>query len=165
MQVEEALVVEELVDGKGQVVTDAEHGAKGIGAHAQVSLGAQELQRVAFLLHGIVVGTGAVNLDALGLDLNGLALALRLDEQTLDVQAGACSDGTQLLLAELLEVNDNLQVVDGRSVVQCDELDELVSTAAANPALDTYLLTHQCGIKDINDFCSFQCHCCLFDRF
>ena len=98
-------------------MTDAEDSAEGVGAHAQVSLGAQELQRVAFLLHGKVVVTGAVDLDRLGLDLDGLALALRLDEQTLDVQAGACCDGTQLLLAELLEVNDNLQVVDGRAVV------------------------------------------------
>ena len=149
------------MDGKCQVVTDAEDGAEGVGAHAQVRFGAQELQRVAFLLHGIIVGTGAVDLDGLGLHLNGLALALRLDEQSLDMQAGACGDGTQFLLAELLEVNDNLQVVDGRAVVQGDELDEFVTASAAYPALDTHLLSHQCGIKDINDFCAFQFHYCL----
>ena len=65
------------MNGESQVVANAEHSAKGVGAHAQVANLTQEFESVAFLLQWILLGVGsAVNLDFLGLNLKALSLAL-----------------------------------------------------------------------------------------
>ena len=53
VHVEEAALLEELVDGERQRVADAEDGAEGVRARAQVGDLAQELHRVPLLLERI----------------------------------------------------------------------------------------------------------------
>ena len=53
----------------------------------------------------------------------------------------AGSDRSQFLFAELLEVEDNLQVLYGRAIVEGDELHILVSTTGAHPSFDVNSLS------------------------
>ena len=125
------------MDRISERVAYAQHGAERVGARAQVRLLAQELERVSLLLQGVCGGVGrAVDLKLVGLDLDALALALRGHERALHVDARAGRYGLQGLVVELREVEHDLQVLDGASVVERDELDILVAPAGAYPALD-----------------------------
>ncbi len=137
VEVEEAALVEEGVDGHGHVVAQAHDGAEGVGAQAQVAYLAQELHAVALLLEGVGVGVGfAVDDDTFGLHLDGLARALALDELALHADAGTGGDALQLFF-ELGGVGDDLYVVDDTTVVHGQEGDVLVAALGAHPAFDT----------------------------
>ena len=117
VEVEEAALVEEGVDGHGHVVAQTHDGAEGVGAQAQVAYLAQELHAVALLLEWVGVGVGlAIDDDAFGLHLDGLARALALYQLALHADAGAGGDALQLLF-ELGGVGNDLYVVDDTTVV------------------------------------------------
>ena len=124
-------------------MAQAHHSAEGVGAQAQVAYLAQELHAVAFFLQWVGVGVGlAIDDDALGLHLDGLARALALDELALHADAGAGGDALQLFL-ELGGVGDDLYVVDYTTVVDGQEGDVLVAALGAHPAFYTYRGAYQ----------------------
>ena len=117
VEVDEAFVVEELVDGEGHVVPDAEDGAEGIGPRAEVRDLAEVLPGVAFLLEG-ECGVGvAEDLDFGGLDLDGLAFALRGYERSRCGDARACGYPAERLFVDLGGGHDNLEVGHHGAVV------------------------------------------------
>ncbi len=143
VEVEEAALVEEGVDGHGHVVAQTHDGAEGVGAQAQVAYLAQELHAVSLLLQWVGVGVGlAVDDDALGLHLDGLAASLALHQLALHADAGTGGDAAQLFL-ELLWVCDDLDIVDDGAVVDGKEGDILVATLGADPSLYAYRSTQQ----------------------
>ncbi len=98
---------------------------------------AQEFKGVAFFLEGIGLGVGgAVHLEGVGLYLAGLSFAHRLDELSGYVNRGAGGDGLEVFVRELVHVEDNLQVLDRRAIVEGHELHVFVATAGAHPTLD-----------------------------
>ena len=95
VDVEEALLLEEVVDRPADAVADAGDGAEGVGPRPQVGDGAQELEGVALLLQRIGLRIGpAVDGDASGVDLGRLSLGRRRLDLAVDGDAGA---GGQLL--------------------------------------------------------------------
>ena len=64
MEMDEAPLLKGPVDGLGGGVPHPHHRAEGVGAHAQVSQGAQELEAVALFLQRIVVVRVAHDLHA-----------------------------------------------------------------------------------------------------
>lgn len=81
VEVVEAPLVEVVVNGVCHLVTDTEHGTKGIGAWAEMCNFAQELHGVPFLLEGVGVGVGsAVEQDIGGLNFHALPFALRFHQ-------------------------------------------------------------------------------------
>ena len=88
VEIEESPVVEILVYRVGHGVADAQYGSERVRARAQVGDLAQELERMSFFLQriGFRVG-GPVQLDALGLYLDGLPRTERLDQTALDLYA------------------------------------------------------------------------------
>ena len=79
VEIVEPIVVVELVDGERHCMANPEHGAKGIGAHAEVRFGAQELHRLPFGLQGIFVEVVfPQDFQVLGDEFDGLSAALRL---------------------------------------------------------------------------------------
>ena len=77
----------------------------------------------------------AVNFDLAGLDLHGLAAAHRRHKVAADAEAGARGDLFHQGLVKFGKVADDLDIVDGRSIVQGDEGHVLVSPFGADPAL------------------------------
>ena len=157
VEVVEALVLEEAVHGVGQGAADAQDGAEGIGARAQVGYLAQELERVAFLLQGILVGIGgAVDLEGVGLYLDRLAAALRLHEPAGDVDRRAGGDAAQVVVAEAVHVEDYLQVADSAAVVERYKLYVFIAAAGAYPAAHIYLAPDGAGGEECGYLAAFH---------
>ena len=134
VQIDEALVVEELVDGESHGVADAEDGAEGVRPEAHVRDAAEVLQGGVLLLereaHRVAF---ADDLDLLGLDLHGLAAADGGDELALHGEGGAGGDALEELLVEEFRVRDYLDVIDGGTVVEGDEFDLSVASLRPDP--------------------------------
>ncbi len=157
IQIDEALVVEELVDGEGHGVTDAEHGTEGIRAQAHVGDAAQVLQRCILLLQGIAHGIAlAIDFNAGGLDFHGLAAAHGLDEFAGHFQAGSGGDAFHQFLVEHAHVGYDLDIVDGGTVVEGDEFDLFVASLCPDPSFgeDIGPCRH---FQQVLDFCSSEC--------
>jgi len=129
---------EEFVDGGGNDVADAGDGAEGVGARAEVSLGAEELEGVALGLDGIGVGVGGaedaevdgVKLDALA--LAGLSTSLRERRRSFRRRGGRCRPGSWELA-----VGDDLELGKAGAVAQGDEAEAALAGAdGADPTGD-----------------------------
>ena len=136
--VDEAILLEELVDGVSGHAADAESGVEGVGAGAQGGHGAQILHAHLLFLQGVLVG-GAVaqDLHALGVQLKGL-LCLRGEHQlALDAQA-AVQTGVDnfIIVCQLTGFQHDLQGLEAAAVRQGDEADVLGVADVLCPAAD-----------------------------
>ena len=134
--------MEILVDGEGHLVADAQHGTEGVRAHAHVRDRAQVFEGSVLLLereaHGVAF---TVNLDLPGLYLDGLAAAHRLHEGSGDCNAGAGGYLREQVLGECGLVHDYLDIIDGRTVIECDERHVLVAPLGPYPAFGKDILS------------------------
>ena len=156
MEVEVAVVVEVFVDGNGHVVAYSHHSTEGVGAQSQVGVLPHVLETLAFLLHGVVVSAGSEELDALSLYLHGLPFALTLHESAACADARAGGDVLQKFCIELRGVHYELDVLDGRAVVEGDEVNSLAAAVGTHPAHHRYLTTKLAALQRINYFCPFH---------
>ena len=156
MQVHEAFLIEELVDGEGHGVADAEDGTEGVGPEAHVRYAAEELQGGVLLLeretHGVAF---AQHFHFRGLDLHGLPAAHGGHQLALHGQGGPCGDALEEVFAEEFRIGYDLDIVDGRTVVEGNEFDLFVSPLGADPAFCEYLST-RLGGEQCLDFGSFD---------
>ena len=156
VEVEETVLVEIGMDGHRHIVTDAHHSTKGVGTQAHMGILTHSLERLALLLHGVVVAAETIDLQLGGLDLTGLTSTLALYQHALGIDAGTCGDVLQQLLVKLGGVNDNLYVLDGRTIVQRDEVDSLRTAMRAHPTLYANFLAIFCALQHINNLCSLH---------
>ena len=143
------------------VVADAEHGAKGVGAQAHVSMLAHIFKRLAFLLHGVVVGASAVELNALALNFHALSGALTFHEFSYCAKASTGGDVFEQRFFNGGGVHHDLHIFNGGAIVECDELHLLVAAARTHPSLHAHISADECGVEDVHYFCSFYFHCML----
>ena len=144
------------VDSHRHIVADAHHGSEGVGAQAQMGILAHVLEALSLLLHGIVGSAGAIDLNAFALDLAGLSLSGTFDERTDDTDTGTGCDEFEFLFSYSGGVNDHLHVLDGRAIVEGNEIDCLGAAVRTHPALHADFLAIFGVTEDINDFCSFH---------
>lgn len=139
------------MDGESQCGTHAQHRSEGVGAGAQVRFLAQEFERVPFFLQRVCFVGGAEHCQFFGLHFHALSFALGCHERAFYVDGRTRGDGFQLLVAKAVHVEHNLQVADGRSVVQCHELHVLVASARAHPThhVDVVSSAGEAKISDI----------------
>ena len=122
VEIEVSVLVEVGVDSHGHVVTDAEHSAKRVRTRAQVRNGAQVFHTQTFLLQRIFLGVGsAEHLKLRQLYLHRLSGTLAGNQQSCGTDACTGSYRFELLLAELAQVGYNLNVLDGRAVIEGNE--------------------------------------------
>ena len=139
VHVEEATLLEEAVDGKGGHAAHAEDRTEEVGTAAQMLLGAQELARLALLLHGVVGRGGTLHRDGLCLQLEGLGTVRRKLERSAHDEGGAhvLRDNPLVrLVPQALAVDHNLQVLEAAAVVQGDKAKVLHVADGAHPACD-----------------------------
>ena len=108
----------------------------------------QELQRVALLLQRI--GRRVCrpeDFDLVSLYLYALALTLGGNELADDAETCPRGDLRQEVSIEACEVNDDLNIVYRRAVIQCDEANGFVATAGAHPAFDVHLLPNERALQ------------------
>ena len=155
--IDKAALVEEAVDGKSSFAADAENSVEGIGSGAQVLDGTQVLHGVALLLQGVICRALALDQDDIGGQLNSLLGVGGLVDDTLD--GDSCTDvqaGSQLVKL-VLSRNNDLQVLDDRTVVELDEGAGLNVSCSSDPAAEGYLLA-QVFFMLVKNF-SYSNHC------
>ena len=127
------------MDGEGGHAAHAEDGAEEVGAAAQVLLGAQELAGLTLLLHGVVGGGGALHHVGLGLQLKRLRTVGRELEHALEGECRAHGLRDDVVIdgvAEVLAVDDYLQVLEAAAVVERDEAEVLHIADGTDPSGD-----------------------------
>ena len=150
------MFVEVTVYRHRHVVAYAEHRPERVCTHTEVRMLAQELHCVTFLLQGIVGTAGTQDLNLAALQLHALTFALALDQ--FSVHTYARSGGYILYygVVELLHIDDNLYILDSRTIVQGDEINSLTTTAGPYPAFHIDNSTIIGTLQYIYDFSSFH---------
>ena len=144
VHIEEATLVEECMDSDRHVVTHAIDRPKGIRTRTQVGDLTEEFQRVPLLLQGI--GSRICrpeDFEFVCLYFYALPLTLRGDEFADHAEACPRGDLSEKISVEAREVDDDLDIMDRRAVIQCDEANSLIATAGTDPALDVHLLSNE----------------------
>ena len=137
-------------------MTDANNGAESVGTQAQVTVLAHVLEALPLLLHGVVAAAKAVYLKGLALHLDRLAGTLTLYQHTGGADAGSGGDVLEHLGVKLGRVYHHLNVLDGRTVVECYEVDSLAAAVSTHPSLYIYLFTEIGALEGIDNFSSFH---------
>jgi len=140
--------------GYGHVMPDTEHRAKGIGTQTHVCMLSHILKTLSFLLHGIVARAQSVDLYLLALYLRRLSGTLTLHQHTRGTNTCAGRDALQRLGIHRCRVYHYLNILNGRSVVQCDEVHCLAAAVRPYPSLYRDLLSIVGAAKRIDDSCS-----------
>ena len=92
---------------------------------------------MAFLLKGVAAGVGiAVEENVLSLDFDRLASTLRLDQLSINADAGTGGDAAEKVVVEIGQIYNDLYVVDRGAVVECDEGYVFIAPLSAYPAFD-----------------------------
>ena len=137
VDIDEAPVLEEAVDGVGSHAPHPKGSGKQVGPGAQMLDGAQELHPVALLLEGVVRGGGALHRDGGGLYLQGLLGPGGQDHLAHDHKGRAhVLSGDLLIILQHIGVHDDLQVLKAGAVVELDEAEGLHVPDGAGPAAD-----------------------------
>ena len=124
VHVDEALLLEEAVDGVGRGAAHPECGREGVGAGAQMGHGAQKLNAVALFLQGIVGGAAAEDGDLVGVDLKGLLGLRGQHDAALHFQAGVGAGlGDLGVVFQLVGLKNHLQALEAAAVGQLNEAD------------------------------------------
>jgi len=114
-------------------------------------------------LQRVFVGVGgAEQADLLHGELHGLTATHRGDEDALGPQRGAGVHECQFFLGDDVQVDDQLQVVDGGAVVEGDEGHVFAAALVAHPAHYSNLIVRGLHLQGLLDFYSFHGMMVLF---
>ena len=135
VEIDEAFLVEEGMDGKGHLVADSQDGAEGVGPQAHVGHAAEVFQGGVLFLereaHRVALSQ---YLDVRSLDFHGLAAAHGFYQFSTDGQGGAGGYLLEELFIEEFRVGYYLNIGNGGAVVKGDEFNLFVASFGADPA-------------------------------
>ena len=112
MEVEETVLVEIVVHSHCHIVANAEHGTECVGAQTHVGVLTHIFECLALLLHGVIVGTCAVEHDVFALDFHTLTSALALYELTSGTDTCASGNVFEQIFVNLCWVDHDLHILD-----------------------------------------------------
>ena len=156
VNVDEAPLLEELVDGVGRHAPHPEGGGEQVRPGTQMLDGPQELHAVALLLQGIVGGGDALHLDGGGLQLQGLFGPGSQHHGAGDDEGGAHVLGRDLgVVGQSTGLHDHLQVFEAGAVVQLYKAEVLHVPDGAGPTAHSDFLAAQLFAvgENCSDFC------------
>ena len=165
VDIDEAPVLEEAVDGVGRHAPHPEGGGEQVGAGPQVGDGAQVLHAVALFLEGVLGGGGALHCHGGGLHLQGL-LGLRGEYHSAGDGQGRAHvlSGDLPVVVQGAGVQDDLQVLEAGAVVELHEAEGLHIPDGAGPAGHEHLFPAELLLvgKDLCNFYAFHWSLPLF---
>ena len=135
VKIEISMLVEVSVDSHRHVVANAHHGTEGVGTEAEMCILAHVLKALSLLLHGIVAAAEAVDLKAVALNLYRLSLTQTLYQCSCCADAGTSGNLAKQILVDLGRVDNNLDIVNSRTIVKSDKIDCFATTMGAHPSL------------------------------
>ncbi len=156
MKVIEPCVVKVLMYGKRHNVPYPEDSPEGVGPETQMSVLPQEFHRVTLLLKRIgICITLAVDLYKRSVDLDILPPSLRLHQPARNSDARTCGDILKKILIKGTGIGHYLNIINGRSVVQCNKYNIPVSPLGPHPALDQHIFPQRGFSQQFLNFYSF----------
>ena len=132
VDVDEAPILEELVDGRADHGPDPKDRLEGVGPGPQGLLGAEVLKGVPLLLHGVVRGALAQDGDLVRLHLEGLGRVGGHNELPVHGDGAACGQALPQVPPVVLE--DHLDGFEAGAVVELDKAHGLALPHGADPA-------------------------------
>ena len=138
VDIDEAALLEELVDGVGDDAAHAEDGLEGVRSRAQMRKCPQKLHGVALGLDREIGGRRALNRNFARLNFKRLLGIRRHDQRTGYDHSGADVQLRDLLKVCELRAEDNLHLRKIRAVGEVDEAEILAGAQIAHPAADLY---------------------------
>ena len=151
VQVEEAALLEEVVDGARRGVAHAPDRADRVGARSQVRDGAQELEAVSLLLQRVVVADLPHHLDLARLDLVALPLARRVGQFPAGDHRAAGAQRSHGFVAGQVWTGDHLDAGEAGTVRHFQEGHVLRMTRRAHPAADRHVATRRIVCENFPD--------------
>ena len=136
VDIDEAALLEELVDGVSDDAAHAEHGLEGVGSDTQMRKCPQKLHGVALRLDREIGGRRALNRNFARLNFKRLLSIRRHDQRTGYDHGGADVQLRDLLKVCELRAEDNLYLRKIRAVGEVDEAEILAGAQIAHPAAD-----------------------------
>ena len=137
VDVEKLILIEERVDCKTHSVTHSENCAKQIGSESQMRLLTQFLQTMFLRLKNsclqFVKEIISKNSDFLCDDFYSLTCTLAFYHLTYNFQRRSSIDFLDSFLIEIFKIYYNLQIINRRTVIQCDKA---IRTKRTNPTLN-----------------------------
>ncbi len=156
MEIDESPGVEIVVDCECHCVTHPQDSSEGVSPRTQVRNLAKKFERVALLLKRIGGRIGlSVEFQTACLNLHSLSASLGSDEFAFSGDARSRGDFLEKILVESGDIHDNLDIVDGGTVVKGDEVHILVSSFCPDPALCKHRRARG-GLEKVLDLCP---HC------
>ena len=118
-------------------------------------------EALSLLLHRIIRWTKAVNLNLLTLYFDSLASTLALYQCADYTDTSTSCDAFQCIGIHRSRINDNLNVVYCRTIVECNEINCLAVSMGTNPSFHVNILAIFGALQCIDNLCSFhfQCFC------
>ena len=158
VDVEEAALLEEAVDRRGEDVAHAEDGADGVAARAQVGDLAQELHRVTLLLKGVGGRVGvAIHFDHARLQLYRLPGARRGHQLAADAQARPGRHPSEGFRRHHAGLHHHLQVTEAGAIVHLDEVDASAIAPRFHPPVRLHRGAHRLA-QDVADVAALLDH-------
>ena len=162
MEIEETMLMEIGMDSHCHVMTDAHHSTKGIGTQTHVGILTHHLKRLSLLLHRIGIIAHAIKFQTCCLYLTTLSCTLTLNECSNSTDTRTSSDIFQQLFIELRRINNHLNILDSRTIIQGYEVYCLRTTMRTHPAFHTDLFSEISTFQYVNDLCSLHLLIYLF---
>ena len=128
MEIVVSMLMEIGVNGHGHIVAYAHYGTKGVCAQTHMRMLPHILKTLALFLHGIVGSTGSEEFDAFCLYFGCLTGSLALYKLSGTGYASTGSDLPEEFILKSFHVGHNLDILDGRAVVECYEVYILAAT-------------------------------------
>ena len=150
------MLMEILMNGNRHVVTNAENGTKSVGAQTQMRIFTHVFKALSLLLHGIVRRAKTIDFDGFALDFYTLACTLTLYQCSCYPDTCACSNAFELFSIHRCGVDNNLNVVDGRTIVERNEINSLTVSVGAHPSFHEYIVIKVDAFEGVDYFCSFH---------
>ena len=153
MHIHKAPLGKEGVNGLRRQRADAEHGAEGVGACAQMRLRAQIFKGVPLFLQGIFGAAQTDDLHLLRLDFKGLLHGRGQNQPARNFQRRAQRDLYHVPKVGKRFVADDLDVFEKGAVVELDKGERLAVPQGAHPAAYGHLRAVRRGMaKQISQF-------------
>jgi len=132
----ETTVAKETMDRLRGDAAHAEGRLEGVGTGTQMGDGAQELQRVALLLQGVVGAAGTLHGEFFRLDLKGLGRIGGHLQDALYADGGAGAQGLELFGGEDLFIQNDLYALESGAVHDLGESEILALAQGTDPTGD-----------------------------
>ena len=145
-----------LMNGNRHVVTNAENGTKGVGAQTQMRIFAHVFKALSLLLHGIIRRAKTIDFDGFALNFNALTSTLALHQCSCYPDTCTCCNAFELFSIHRCGVDNNLNVVDGRPIVEGNEINRLTVSVGAHPSFHEYIVIKVDAFEGVDYFCSFH---------